>query len=289
MTEQDVAARIDKAFPRMTASERKVARALLADYPVAGLLTLVELASKAGTSHPTVLRFIRKLDFDTYPAFQERLRQEVQISYRAPWQRTARGPRAPADLRTAGKTLPGAIAHNVDGFLQRAPGAEIGEAARRLATTRGQVVVLGGNMSAPLAAYLGCSLELVRDRVRVLEPGIEGLSRQLNALGPRDCVCAFHLPRYDEHLLVFCREAQQRGSALVLFTDERLSPLADIADHVIAAPISVPAMIDSYAVLFIQIELLLDAFIALDPEGFRRRNQHADALVERLRAAGTDR
>lgn len=288
MTEQDVAARIDDAFPQMTASERKVARALLADYPVAGLLTLVELATQAGTSHPTVLRFIRKLGFDTYPAFQERLRQEVQTSYRAPWQRSPGGARAPAGRRTAGETLQGAIAHNVTGFLQRAPGAEIGEAARRLATTRGQVVVLGGNMSAPLAAYLGCSLELVRDRVRILEPGIEGLGRQLNALGPRDCVCAFHLPRYDEHLQVFCREARHRGSALVLFTDERLSPLADIADHVIAAPISVPAMIDSYAVLFIQIELLLDALIALDPEGFRRRNQRADALVERLRGAGAD-
>lgn len=288
MTDSDVAGRINSAFPGMTGSERKVARALLADYPVAGLLTLVELAQLAGTSHPTVLRFIRKLGFASYPAFQEHLRQEVQKSYRAPWQRNVGSEPARVGGPETGDALHEAIAHNMASFFERIPDAEIAEAAKRLHATRGEVVVLGGNMSAPLAAYLGRSLELVRDRVRVVEPGIEGLGRQLHAMGPRDCVCVFHLPRYDEQLLVFCREARHRGSALVLFTDERLSPLADIADHVIAAPIDVPAMIDSYAVLFIQIELLLEALIALDRDGFRRRNQKADALAERLRGAQQD-
>lgn len=286
MQEPGLAKTIEAAFGTMTASERKVARALLADYPVAGLLTLVELAEVAGTSHPTVLRFIRKLGFSAYPAFQERLREEVQQSYRTPWMRSLGGDSGAPATTSQVVQLRQAIGHNVAGFLERAAHTEIEEAARRLHATRGEVVVLGGNMSAPLAGYLGRSLRLVMDRVHFVDTGVENLARQLNAMGPRDCVCVFHLPRYDEQLNVFCRQAKAQGSGLVLFTDERMSPLAGVADHVISAAINVPAMFDSYAVLFIQIEMLLNALIGLDHEGFRRRNRRADELVERLRSPG---
>ena len=43
-----------------SASERKVARSLLAAYPVAGLETVAQLAERAGVSPPTVVRFVSR-------------------------------------------------------------------------------------------------------------------------------------------------------------------------------------------------------------------------------------
>ena len=62
----------------MTPSERRVARALLATYPTAGLESLPQLAEAASVTGPTVLRFVRKIGYDGYPDFQRSLRQEVQ-------------------------------------------------------------------------------------------------------------------------------------------------------------------------------------------------------------------
>ena len=56
-----VAERTREAMGSLTASERKVARALLSMYPVAGLGTVAELAERAGVSSPTVVRFVARL------------------------------------------------------------------------------------------------------------------------------------------------------------------------------------------------------------------------------------
>ena len=62
---------------------RKVARALLARYPAAGLQSTAALADAAGTSKPTVLRLLARLGFGGYPVFQERLRAEATRSMSA--------------------------------------------------------------------------------------------------------------------------------------------------------------------------------------------------------------
>ena len=95
------------------------------------------------------------------------------------------------------------------------------------------------------------------------------------------------MPRYDTVMEAFCRDAKAKGAGIILFTDESLSPLSAIADQVIIAPISAPALFDSYVVPMVQIELLLNFLINLDPDGFRRRNNNSDKLSEMLQHAST--
>ncbi len=77
-TSETIGEEVRSRLGDMTPAERKVARALLATYPTAGLESLPQLAGGAGVTGPTVLRFVRKIGFDGYPAFQRSLRREVQ-------------------------------------------------------------------------------------------------------------------------------------------------------------------------------------------------------------------
>ena len=79
-----VAQQIHDALPEMTAAEKKTAHVLLANYPVAGLSSVAEFAELAGTSGPTVLRFVAKLGFPSYPEFQKVLRGEIHESLLSP-------------------------------------------------------------------------------------------------------------------------------------------------------------------------------------------------------------
>src|SRR6476661_1671246 len=72
--------RLDSLSP----AERKLARVLLASYPIAGLESVARFAERAGVSPPTVTRFIIKLGFRGYPEFQESLRHEVQARLSSP-------------------------------------------------------------------------------------------------------------------------------------------------------------------------------------------------------------
>src|SRR5258708_31367088 len=68
----------------LSPAERKLARVLLASYPIAGLESVARFAERARVSPPTVTRFITKLGFRGYPEFQEVLRHEVQARISSP-------------------------------------------------------------------------------------------------------------------------------------------------------------------------------------------------------------
>src|ERR1700738_1443867 len=77
----------------LSPAERKLARVLLASYPIAGLESVARFAERAGVSPPTVTRFITKLGFKGFPEFQETLRHEVQARLSSPLARYRDEPR----------------------------------------------------------------------------------------------------------------------------------------------------------------------------------------------------
>ena len=80
--------RARSAFAAMTAAEKKTARAFLGHYPSAGLAPVAEFARIAGTSAPTVLRFVARLGFSGYPDFQRALREEIREGRLSPLEKS---------------------------------------------------------------------------------------------------------------------------------------------------------------------------------------------------------
>lgn len=68
---------IKQLAPSLSRAERKVADAILADPPAVVGLSIAKLASAAGVSQPTVLRFCRALGLHGYRDFKVRLAQAL--------------------------------------------------------------------------------------------------------------------------------------------------------------------------------------------------------------------
>ena len=75
-----VAERLQLLRDELTPAERRVVRALMADYPVAGLGPVAKLAAAAGVSAPTVVRLVTKLSFEGYADFQQSLVTSTAIT-----------------------------------------------------------------------------------------------------------------------------------------------------------------------------------------------------------------
>ncbi len=144
----------------LTPSERRVARALMASYPVAGLESLAQLASSASVTAPTVLRFVRKLGFEGYPEFQRALRAEVQERMSSPlslYQTQMPGPRG----SLLDKSLR-AFHQGLDKTFRSIPRSEFRAVVRLLSDERRPVMLTGGRFSQLLAHYLQAQLRMVR-------------------------------------------------------------------------------------------------------------------------------
>src|SRR2546423_15660343 len=91
---ETVSARTNAALPALSRAERRVGRALLADYPSAGLASAARLAERAEVSPPTVLRFAQSLGYDGFTDLQVALPAELTGQSSGPVTRLPKSPPA---------------------------------------------------------------------------------------------------------------------------------------------------------------------------------------------------
>jgi len=248
----EVFARMDELSP----AEKKVARSLLADYPSAGLASAAQLAKSAGTSTPTVLRLVSRLDIGSYPEFQQRLREEVSQQLNSPVSRAADRLTGEGDgtlfSRSVGQRL-----GLVDRLSATVPPSEFEAAVELLATAAGSIVVNGGYFSRYVGQILVMQLDQLVDGVVL---ATEPLGRDIGlylGMGKDSVAVVFDLRRYELPAKQVAALARERGAAVLVITDEGLSPAADDADVVL--PIAVDGVpFDSFAALVVLVEALVE-------------------------------
>ena len=275
MSDTDLAERIRDASPRLAPAERRVARTVLAGYPMAGLETVATLAERAGTSPPTVLRLLSRLGFDGYPAFQRAIKAELAERLTSPVDLY------PADAALGGlaATVRERIAAAVDGSLRRLPAGELEAAAKVLADPRREVWTVGGRFSTVLAEYLALHLRLVRPGVHLVEADPGGRAAALLDIGRRSTVVAFDYQRYQRDTVDFGARAAGQGAALVLFTDHLLSPLAAHADRVLATTVRAGSPFDVLTPAMAVLETLVAAVLERLGSRPRKRLGRYDTLA----------
>jgi DNA-binding MurR/RpiR family transcriptional regulator len=228
-------------MPSLTPSERKVARALLANYPVAGLGTVAALAKLANVSHPTVLRLLARIGFPSYGDFHRALRDELDerlASVSADFL-----PDAGTAGDGVGATLQAAIV-NLTADAESITAGEIEAVAHALAQAR-RVFFSGGTTSQAIAHYLCLQLDLVRPGCRFVGPAASPAWTDLADLGRRDVMVLFDYRGYEANTLEIARWARSRGARVVLFTDPWLSPITGLAAHLVVTRCESPTPFDT--------------------------------------------
>jgi DNA-binding MurR/RpiR family transcriptional regulator len=232
--------RLDSLSP----AERKLARVLLASYPIAGLESVVRFAERARVSPPTVTRFITKLGFSGYPEFQETLRNEVQARLSSPLARY----RDAEPSRGTDSVLSDALevaAHNLKVTLEVLSHRDVNEAVELLADVRRRVMVLGGRVSAPLARYLAHQLHLLRPGIGLVDAERSTPAQELIDMRKGDILVIFDYRRYQADTIESAQVTSVQGGNVILFTDPWLSPASAFAKQVIVTGVDQVGPFDS--------------------------------------------
>ena len=266
----------------LTPSERKVARTLFATNLMAGFDTVAELARRAQVSGPTVVRFATKLGFSGYPDFQRALRGDLAQRIDSPLRLYGRNDQTPQGdrlLEHARDTFTRGIAST----LASLPAREFEAVIALLADKRRPLWTTGGRFTQSCAQMLHAHLYQLRPNSHVLEYTPAGRRDALLDLGRRDVLLVFDFRRYQKDTIALAQTASARGATLILITDPWLSPIADIADHVLTADVEAPSPYDSMVPCFALLETIVAALVARLGQNTKRRI----AELERLRAGVT--
>jgi DNA-binding MurR/RpiR family transcriptional regulator len=245
-----LADRVVATMPSLTDAERKAARALLARYPTTGMETVALFAERAHVSAPTVLRFISKLGFAGYPEFRRALLEEMEAQSEYPLTRWR-------DTRTValphfGECLIDAVRTSLAMSAQ----TDIAKLVELLADERRQVFLLGGDFTDSAARHLEFHLRKMRKRVRLLAPGVLRRADELAEVQRRDIVVLFDIRRYQPDTVRTAEIAKEHGAAIVLFTDQWMSDVAQTADLVLRAQVDVPSPWDSLIGIIAIVEMV---------------------------------
>jgi DNA-binding MurR/RpiR family transcriptional regulator len=264
--------RLDSLSP----AERRLARVLLASYPIAGLESVARFAERAGVSPPTVTRFITKLGVRGYPEFQESRRHEVQARLSSPLARYRDEPKRESAVNDALEVSTRNLKTTTELLSER----DLQEAEELLADVRRRVMVLGGRVSASLARYLAGQLHLLRPGVALVDTERSAPAQQMIDMRKTDVLVVFDYRRYQPDTIESARVAASRGCNVILFTDPWLSPVSAFARQVLVTSVETVGPFDSLVSAMAVVEALVAAVL-------RRLGSRAEARMqslERLRA-----
>jgi len=272
-----VRTRIRDAAAQLTASERKIANAILADYPFTGLESIQELAAKTGVSAPSVTRFVSKIGCSGFQDLQRQLIAELK-----------EGQRSPLDLKTSQKPVGHSeflseyvtrISSVIQEMAATVSQAQFDILADLVADPSRNIFLLGGRVSDNVASFLSIHLRQIRSGIYHMADNPEFWPEHVLRMRRKDVVVLFDFRRYQLSLARLAETiAEARGATIVVVTDKWMSPAARSADHIVALPDDAGTAWDTVAAAIVLVEALIVRVSETDWEATQKRIRDWDGV-----------
>lgn len=273
---------IRERFTTLTRSERKFAASLLEDYPSAGLASITVVAAKADVSTPTVARMVQKLGFKGFPQFHQALLQELQAKVLGPTARRANWASEAPESHLLNR-FSQAITRNLEQTLSNVDTGQFDRAVEQLADTSGRLYLVGGRITRALADYAFTHFQAIRPRITHMTASSATWPHYVLDMEAGDTLLLFDVRRYEANLQRLAELAAARGVKLVLITDQWVSPVAEVADHVFNCWIEIPSAWDSNISTMMLLEALIAAVQEKNWPETKARYEGLDKLFEATR------
>lgn len=205
---------------RLTPTERRVADVVLRDPGLLAFGTVAELAERADTSPPSIVRFAAKLGFEGWKDLQTQVQAGLSDRLSRPSQRIRRQDEAVGPIRRT-------ILDAVDDALTELGPERFAALSAPIVAARA-VWILSGETSMAGAHVLCSGLRMVRPNVVLVDA--HATARDLCSAVPGDVAVVFDFARYRRSAVTAARALAAADVDLVAITDGPLSPLASLTE-----------------------------------------------------------
>ena len=239
-------------------------------------MTAAKLGAEVSVSESTVVRFVMELGYAGYPEFQKALQELIRTKLTS-FQRMEVTNHLIGDGDVLEKVLMTNvenIRHTLDGISRTA----FSEAVDAIVNAK-NVYIIGVRSSSMLATFLGYSLQMIFDNVRIIDTtaGSE-LFQQIMSIGEGDVMVAISFPRYSKRVIKAVEFARRAGADVVALTDSAESPIAPAAQQVLIAQSDMASYIDSLVAPLSLVNALVVAVSRAKEDTVRERLQKLEHI-----------
>lgn len=262
---------------QFTASERKVANVILADYPYGGLMPIQELARRSHVSAPSITRFVAKIGCGGYQDFQRRLIGALKQRELSPIELkfTEAAPKSVHLLTDHTNRLLRLMTE----MTESVPENSFDEVCALIADPSRNIFIIGGRVTDTIAMLLSVHLRQFRPRVFHIPTDPEKWPEYVLRMRKQDVVVLFDMRRYEARLAALAELiARSRQSQVIAITDKWLSPISHHATHVFALPTDSQTPWGSQICLVSLVEAIIVRTSEIDWSATRKRIAQWDQI-----------
>lgn len=271
MSIQDFIANVSE---QLTPTERRIAGLVLEDPTLLAFGTVSDLAERAQTSRPSIVRFATKLGFEGYTDLQTWIRSELSNQLTSPSHRIRHQDGSVGPIRSA-------INDAIESTFETLDKSRLTALATPIAEAR-KVWILSGETSMAGAMVLSSGLSMIRPDVHLVQEHSAG--RELSSAGPEDAAVVFDFTRYRRTSITAARALAEIGTSIVAITDGPLSPLAPLTKNWCELKIPAVGPFDSSIPSVIAAELIVVRVVNMLGD---EAHERIDRLEELWQKTGT--
>jgi DNA-binding MurR/RpiR family transcriptional regulator len=256
---------IAKVSDQLTPTERRIASLVLEDPTLLAFGTVSDLAERAKTSRPSIVRFATKLGFEGYTDLQNWIRGELASKLTSPSERIRQQAESMTPTRAG-------IQDSIQQAFQSLDDDRLELLVTPIVNAR-NVWIISGETSMAGAMVLRSGLSMVRSDVHLVEEHSTG--RELSSTTDHDVAVVFDFTRYRRFSITTARTLADMGVEIVAITDGPLSPLAGLTENWCELKIPAVGPFDSSVPAVIASELIVARVV-------RRLGKEAHKRIDRL-------
>ncbi len=250
---------VKAAWSNLTETEKKVAHAILSDYPLSGLANISELAEKAHVSPATITRFVTGLGYSNFIAFREAMRLEVQAKFVTPIDKKKALPPKDKASRPSFVTLFEEAKDHIAESVARIEAGDFAEVVDLLSDRTRSIFLVGGRMTRSVSVQMAGSLHALRPKVHLMDAGSLDAAELIADMRPKDVMVVLDVRRYQRGAIALAQTAAKKGCRVVLITDEWISPISRHANTIFALKVGTNSIWDSLVVPLLFTEAIVNA------------------------------
>lgn len=271
--------RIEKAYPKLTSSQKKLAGYILSNQEKAVFLSTSQLASELGISEATVFRFAVKLGYRGIPA----LKRDMQGLLREKMTQSLKLKKATAGRKAGGDLLEGVFRMDMDNLNTTWSNLKMKDFHRAvdLILAAEQIYTIGLRGSMPLSSYLGLKLKQLSYKVTILGLMADEIYEELLHLDPSCTVIGISFSNYSRMTVSTLRHAREAGSRIIGITDHSASPIYRLADVAFTPKIEGVSFSNSYVAVLSLINGILAEIARRRKEESLRSLNAIEGLLKR--------
>ncbi|MGQ9617449.1 MAG: MurR/RpiR family transcriptional regulator [Candidatus Aminicenantia bacterium] len=229
----DLLSEIEKRIDKLPKRKRKLAIFLAQQWHEVPLISIVDIAKKAGVSTATVTRFARELNFNGFQDFKNSLKEEIREKI-SPVEKFRL---VKEDLKGKKSLLKVAEQDikNINKLISTIDEETFAKAVYEIGNAK-KVYTFGIGISSIFSRMMAYLLNQIEKEAHSLGVGDAPVEEKITSINQNDLLIISSFPPYSLYTLEIARLAHDLGVKIIGITDNKFSPISNFSKLILVVP-----------------------------------------------------